>query len=98
MAEIRAANKAMMASMRERSMVEEKRLAALATAQQEQRQQKILRRQEEQKLRILRGREERISWVLRRREERKTKAAEKEQLGNAEDWREVGMGSIERKI
>ena len=42
-------------------------------------------------MRILRGREERISWVLRRREERKTKAAEKKQLGNAEDWREVRM-------
>ena len=54
-AEIRAANKAMMASMRERSMVEEKRLAALGMAQQEQRRQQILRRQEEQKMRILRG-------------------------------------------
>ena len=45
MAEIRAANKAMMALKR----VEEKRLAALVTAQQEQRRQQILRRQDDKR-------------------------------------------------
>ena len=58
-AEIRASNKAMVASVRVRGMVEEKKLAAIEMEQQEQRRKQMLRMQEEQKLRTCVGPTER---------------------------------------